>query len=463
VGDRLAELESENAVLRRRHELLKLRLREERARRRELEKTVEKLLKRVEELERAAHRQAAPFRREESKKVPEGQKKRPGRPVGHPGASRPIPAEIDETVSSAALECCPDCGGPVDHVRTIEQFVEDIPPVRPRVTKIVTYAGTCARCGEVRTTHPRQVSLAEGAAKVQIGPQALGWLALLNKQCGLTIRKACHVLQGLAGLHLTPGGAMQALQRTAARVAVDYQALQQTLRQSPAVFADETSWWVGGPKWWLWTFTTPRATVYRVDQSRGSQVVMETLGGDYDGVLISDCLASYDPAPYRKHKCLAHHLRAINEARKRPDTVDGTYLDRWKTLLQEVLQTWGQRSSLPPEEFARRRCQLQAAVEQHLAEPANQPGDQTVRNRLAKHRAHLLVCLDDPSVEPTNNRAERALRPAVISRKISCGNKTLRGKACWEILTSLATTCHQQGINFIDYLAPRLLTSPPGG
>lgn len=102
-------------------------------------------------------------------------------------------------------------------------------------------------------------------------------LALLNKQLGLTMRKTCRVARMLFGLELTPGGLSQALDRVADRLAGSYEALLQDIRAAPAVHADETSGWVGGPGWRLWTFTTPRETLYRVDGSRGPAVIARKL------------------------------------------------------------------------------------------------------------------------------------------------------------------------------------------
>ena len=133
----------------------------------------------------------------------------------------------------------------------------------------------------------------------------------LNKYHGLTMRRTCKILRELAGLSLTAGGLSQMIDRVADRVVGDCEGLVNQIRGSPAVNADETSWWVGGPGWWLWTFTCPEITVYRVDESRGAKVVEDVLGEDFAGVLVSDCLSSYDPPTYRKHKCIAHHLRAI--------------------------------------------------------------------------------------------------------------------------------------------------------
>jgi len=166
-----------------------------------LRQQLERQTKRIAQLEgalaaaeRAAHRQAAPFRIEEKKRVLAPQ--RPGRKPGHPGAFRPQPHQIDESVE-VELCACPHCGGSqfIDRSQ-IEQTIEDIPPVRPRVTRLTTYEATCVRCGQsVRSSHPLQMSLATGAAGVQLGPRALALAADLNKAKGLSMRKTCAILR----------------------------------------------------------------------------------------------------------------------------------------------------------------------------------------------------------------------------------------------------------------------------
>jgi hypothetical protein len=409
---------------------------------------------RMAELERAAARQAAPFRRPEQRKIPPAQQKRPGRKPGHPGFSRAVPLTIDEEIE-VTLPNCPRCGGKLRGCEPLVQVIEEIPPLRPHVVRLTTWQGQCRHCGPVHSTHSLQTSRAGGAAGVQLGPRAQGLAVLLNKHLGLTMRKTCAVLHRLAGLRVTAGGVAQLLARVARRVVPSYQELLEQLRGSPAVFADETSWWVNGPKWWLWVFTNPNTTVYRVEQRRNAEVVNNTLG-DYAGMLVSDCLNSYDSLDCRKHKCVAHHLRAIRQARDRPDTPDPSYLDHWQSLFKTVCVWHRLRATLPVEMFDIGKQGLASTCARLLAQEVTQPGDVAVRNRLLKQQPHLLGCLQEPAAEPTNNRAERALRPAVIARKLSCGNKTLAGKQTWEILASLTQTCAQRGQDFITWLTPKL-------
>ena len=267
------------------------------------------------------------------------------------------------------------------------------------------------------------------------------------------MRTTCRVLDQVAGLRLSPGGLAQLVQRLGHTAEAPYEALVVDVRAAAAVFVDETSWYMGGPGPWLWVFTTDTETVYRVESSRGRDVVTDTLGPDFTGVLVSDCLASYENVPYRTPKGIAHHLKAIAEARQRPDTADPGYLDQWKLFFQTVLGIWRARPHLSVEEFAERRRHLEAWLDRLLAAERTQPGDVAIRNRIGKRRASILVCLYEPAAEPTNNRAERDLRPAVIARKVSCGNKTEAGKRSFEVLRSVASSCAKRGHDVISYLA----------
>lgn len=424
-----------------------------------LTKRIEAKTKRITELEkalqeatRAAFRQAAPFRIEEKKRAaaPKG----PGRKEGHPGAFRQRPDPIDEEIE-VELCCCPHCGGTQFHHQSeVEQFIEEIPPIGPRVMRLRTYQATCARCGQqVSSTHPLQMSLATGAAGVHLGPRALAIAADLNKAKGLSMRKTCAVLGDCFGLRLTPGGLSQALARMANRVEPEYEKLATQVRDSQLVHSDETSWWVGGSGWWLWVFANKETTYYLVGQSRGRDVILEVLGADYQGVLVSDCLCIYDDVSPLQQKCYSHHHKAIAQAKSiHPQDGEG-YLNQLAALLRAATALKEQKAEIAPESFHSLRAALQRNAQKLLEAPRSQPQEESVRMRLFKQRDHLFTFLDHDEVDATNNLAERQLRPAVIARKISCGNKTANGARTWQILASLAATCAQRANSFIATLA----------
>ena len=415
-------------------------------------KRIAQLEEALQAAQRAAHRQAAPFRIEPQKRAVAP--KRPGRKHGHAGAFRHKPDHIDEHIE-VELCCCPHCGGSrFKDPHTIEQLIEDIPAVRPHVTRLTTYQATCVQCGQsVRSEHPLQMSLAIGAASVHLGPQALALAADLNKAKGLSMRKTCAVLRDCFGLQLSPGGISQALDRLAAKVKPQYDAIAAELRQAPVVHSDETSWWVAGPGWWLWVFTSPQFTFYVVAQSRGRDLLGDILGKDFGGVLVSDCLAIYDDATALQQKCYAHHHKAIRKAKDlHPQQGEG-FLCEVAAMLRAAVALQEQRAELSAQSFSALRQALEHKAVQLLEPPRSEPNEEAVRNRLNKQRDHLFTFLDYDGVDATNNLAERQLRPAVIARKISCGNKTPNGAQTWQILASLAATCVQRATSFIAALA----------
>lgn len=422
---------------------------------------VNELNEQLEQAEREAKRQAAPFRLTDKKR--KKKPKKPGRKKGHRGHSRPKPDHVDQQIDEP-LECCPHCAETrFEDVKASEQFIEDLPPVRPHVTRLVTYRGRCAGCGaKVRSTHPLQVSLATAAAGVHLGPRALAVAVELNKRHGLTMRKTCAVLEQLFGLKLTPGGLSQAIKRVSRRLAPTYEQLQNQLRDAPVAHSDETSWWVGGPKWWLWVFTNATSTLYRVAKSRGRQVIRDTLGDEFAGVLVSDCLVVYDDVNERQHKCYAHHLNVISKAIEKHPNAGAGFLNHIRALLRSAMRLKPIMLRVASSKRIAIRQRLEEKADELLGAPRGDPLEERIRRRLFKQRDHLFTFLDYPEVDATNNLAERQLRPAVISRKVSCGNKTASGARAWEILTSLSATCAQRKHSFVDFVATAMpLVAPP--
>lgn len=305
MADELEALRRENRRLRTETRRLRaengdLRAENERLARRvaALEARVAELTQRLEEAQRAGKRQAAPFARGEPVEDP----KPPGRPPGHPGTYRMAPAHVDETLR-VPLDGCPHCGGPVEDRREHEQFVTELPPVRPHVRRYITESGYCRRCGRrVRSRHPDQISQATGAAGAQVGPHVVALAAALKHGFGVPYRKVAGVLGAHFGVRVTAGALVVAEHRLAARAEPAYQALVRGVRQSAVVHVDETGWRIGGQGAWLWVFCTRQVTVYAIRQSRGAAVVQELLGVRFAGVLTSDCFLAYDPFEGVKQK-----------------------------------------------------------------------------------------------------------------------------------------------------------------
>ncbi len=416
-----------------------------------LEERVKQLEK---ELEEALHQSgggggAAPFRIEPQKRksVP----KPPGRAPGHRGEFRAAPAQIDQTIEVALREC-PACGGALEKTIPLRQTIIELPEVRPVVVRLITHRARCPHCARpVQSTHPLQVSAAgRGVAGTQLGPRALASAALLRHGVGLTLSSCCAVLDKLLALPVSRGGLSQALDRLAERMSGRYEQLAGQLARAPVVHADETSWWLQHERSTLWVFATPERTVYRVVEHRDRATLQESIAPDYPGVLVSDCLSIYDGATPRQQKCYAHHLKAIRTAQA-ARAGPSAWLEQVAALLKNAIALSKERAALEASQWERRRRALELAAHAVLEEtPRPCPAEEAVRARLWKQRDHLFVFLDEPGVDATNNLAERQLRPAVIRRKLSCGNKTRRGARTFEVLASLAATCRQRGEDFLQ-------------
>jgi len=265
------------------------------------------------------------------------------------------------------------------------------------------------------------------------------------------MRRTCAILRGIFGLELSPGGLAQALARMAQKLKPAYEKLIQRMRDGPYVHSDETSWWVGGPGHWLWVFADKGATLYQVAKGRARNVVQETLGLDYAGVLVSDCLSVYDDVNKLQQKCYSHHLKAVAKAL---EEAPSDYLRELRAMLQAAMML--KTTTLPVQELSQRRQALEETAQRLLDMPRGGL-EEKVRRRLYKQRDHLFTFLDHPQVDATNNLAERQLRPAVIARKLSCGNRTDRGARTWEVLASLAATCGQRAESFAQLVSQAAL------
>jgi transposase len=443
------QLRAENAVLRERVTALEQEL----AR---LKAELDRLKGRLEEAERAGKRQAAPF----SKGPPKAKPKRPGRKAGHPPAHRSRPKRVNRVLEADLPPVCPSCGGNLTHHRVEEQFVIDIPPVEPVVTQFNVHIADCEQCGQrVQGRHTEQISDALGAAAVQLGPRVLGLAAELKHDMGIPYRKIERLFSVGFGLEVSPGGLARGGQRLARQGKPTYQQLIQVLRTSAVVNVDETSWKIGGEKAWLWVFTNQTATVYTIDPTRAHEVVEGILGKTFKGVLGSDCLPTYDPLPYRKQKCLGHLLNRCGKIALLESEEAVTFSQKVAHLLRRAIQLKAHKAEMSLHGYRVARGKLEAALDRLLTHESQDPEVAKLIKLLTKQRRHLLTFLYVDEVDATNNISERRIRPAVIVRKISAGNRSDAGSETHEVLTSIIQTCRQQKRDFLD-VATELLRNP---
>jgi transposase len=445
LRDRVEQLERENAELR-----------SENARLREA----------LEEARRAGKRQAAPFSRGKRNETP----KKPGRKAGSAygtQACRKPPEHIDEKVTVQCPLICPHCGGGVRLEGKSSQVQTDIPPITPTTTEFEIHYGHCTRCHRlVQARDPRQISDATGAVGgVQIGPNTIAITAHLNKTCGMSYERIAEVLAQMFGLQVSRSALARSLLRLGRKAAPTYTNLIERVRGSPVVSPDETGWRIGGDKAWLWTVATPDTTVYQIERGRGYAEAAKLLGEDFKGVLCVDGWAPYRGFDHAQiQTCLAHLLRRSKELREAPPTAAcSAYFGNIATVLQQALALRDRRNEAMISVRGLRiaKGKIEAKMDRLLNEPDLHDESLRFAMHLLRYRNGMFLFLDRPDVDATNYRAEQAIRPAVINRKTSGGNRTPRGARAQAVLMSIQRTAKLRSVSALDAFKQMLRDPTP--
>jgi len=423
------------------------------------------LRKALEETRRAGKRQAGPFSRNNPKPDP----KKPGRKAGSEYGAvshRPKPDRVDQTVEVLCPLFCA-CGGRVKLGKVVRQYQTDIPPVEPVTIEFVIHYGRCTKCGRrVQGRDSRQTSNATGAVGgVQIGPQAIALAAQLNKACGLSYERIMELFAQVFRLGLCRSALARAMLRLARRAEPTYEHLKKVLRKARIVYPDETGWRVGGAKAWLWAMTTVTETVYLIERGRGFPEAAKILGELFAGIIGSDGWA-----PYRKFTraqrqlCLAHLLRRCKELLEAPPTAEcANYFEQIKGVLKEALALRDRRDegTITPHGLRSRKGKIEASMDRLLNDPDLHDESLRFALHLLTNRDALFLFLDHPDLEATNHLAERAIRPAVINRKTSGGNRTFNGAHAQSVIMSILRTAKLRSISAIDVLVDLMRAPMP--
>jgi hypothetical protein len=391
--------------------------------------------------------------------VPPRRRKKRGRPAGHAVALRPMPQKIDRHQAvplpkdAGKKPICPACRTRLTQLRKHRRIVEDLIQATVETTCYQTQSGRCPRCCQRVESRDPQQPPAANVPHGQLGLNALATAVILRVRHRLPFRQVARVLQDLPGLRISAAAIVKQVQRVARWLDGKYQDLIQRMRASPHVHVDETGWRIDGRNFWLWAFTDPTFTLYHVDESRGGKVPLKLLGQAFGGVVVSDFYSAYNQLEAPKQRCLVHLLREVKETGEANESFQKTSfakkLRRWcKDALS--LKDQRQEKKLNQAEYERKTARLETRLAA-LAQTADPDPDVTrLAKRLLRHEHELTRFLHEPKLEGTNNRAERALRPVVVLRKITGGNRSQSGATAWAKLASLMATADQQKLGVYD-------------
>lgn len=418
------------------------------------------LQKEVEELKQKAKEQqqknVEKFVKANAKKK---RRLKPGQKVGHEGMTRALPGRIDETLNQE-LQVCPHCENPLKaSVEVIEQIQEDIIPAKVIVRKYRRHRYYCACCQRIVTAgyHPQQIP--EG----RLGANVLIQAAILKYYHCLPYRKIVSVFEDMCGLKISAGAVAQALQRLSRWLDVEQEILLEAIRGSPQVHIDETGWRLDGKNHWLWAFANERMAYYRIDQSRGRKVVESVLPKDFAGTIITDFYGVYFKLPYKRQKCLVHLLREFHRCAQtdQSEAYQRCY-KHIKRLINDAVKLQGLHESLEDKVYQRRLRRLKQRLFDLMIYPYRNRNLKRLAKRFAKYWLDMFTFLKDPNVAWNNNLAERMIRPNVIYRNRSFGNRSLAGAKAHSTMMSLIQTLTLRKENVSGFLKTAFITHRQG-
>jgi transposase len=400
---------------------------------------------------------------------------RGGQPGHQPHLRRIVPPEqVDRIVEHWPL-ACRHCQGPLEPAalgEPVRHQVTELPPVRAVVTEHHLHHVRCAACGTT-TCAVLPAAVSAGA----FGPRLQATVAVLSGRYRLSRREVVGVCTDVLRVPLAIGSVDRLCQATAQALAAPVAELQAALPQASAAHADETSWREAGQRCWLWVVVTAVATVFTIAHSRGSGVIKGLLGERFAGRLISDRWSAYTwVPPEQRQVCWAHLKRdfqALVDLGGGARPIGETALD----LIEQLFTVWHAARAEPAPRPALAAVVAPLQVEfRTLLERGQQSGHYQaigLCESLLRLWPALWTFVTVAGVEPTNNAAEQALRPAVLWRKGSFGTQGPAGNTFVERILSVAATCKQHEHSLLDYLTavcsaaqqghpiPSLLPVPP--
>jgi transposase len=374
--------------------------------------------------------------------------KKRGPPFGHKGTSRKKPVKADKTVV-LTLETCPCCGGELEEVDAEqERFVEEIVPIPVIVIKYIIKRGYCKRCK--RVVYP---DVPETIGNHHFGIHFLLYITYLRYSMNLPENKIATLLNDTYDAHVSVGTVVDYLKKAAELFGDEYERIKKEMRESRICNYDDTGQRVNGENRWLWTFLSKEATLFLTRKNRGKKVVVEVLGEDYDGVSTQDFYPSFDGAPGRKQKCWSHLIvdarKLVEKKQPPPESLEfyegiSQIYENAKEA-EKMLKTSEDRNRVYSdfierlEKFVTREGKWEHYKVKKLAK------------RAFKYRKELFTFIIVPGVEPTNNVAERALRPRVRQRKIWGCFRTEEGVKNSDIMMSALETMKKQERDLFIY------------
>jgi len=423
---RIAELEAENAELRKRIA--------------QLEHQIQTFLQRGKRPKaKRPPRQGTPDdrRRQEHRK--------------HPGAFRPEPPPGTQFIEhDVHPPQCTHCGsaGLEATGQFEDHIVADIPEPKLEWHRYRRHIHRCRACE--RTCQGRGDLELPGA---HIGPRARLLTCYGRAHLGISLGETRDLLHDFFGLTVSRAGLLGHLRWGGTLFEPVVEELLERLRSSPVVQGDETGWRINGQTAWAWCFRDPKLAIFLIERHRNRDVITGALGESFAGTLVSDFYAAYNGLACAKQRCLAHLLRELAKLREEvPWQSVRSFIGPLISLVQDAIQLGRERERHTKAAFAEARAAIINRFDDlNLNCQSGNRDCLRIWKRLFKHGDELFTFLDDPRVPADNNGCERDIRSLAAARNDGGVHRADWSAAAFARIKSIIVTSLKNGLRFIHY------------
>jgi len=380
-----------------------------------------------------------------------------GGQAGHPRHERPAfpPDQVDH-VSEYRLDVCPDCSCPnllpSNRDPYSVQQVEII--AKPFVVEEHrAFASICPRCQKIQYA-PLPATVEKGGL---LGPRLTAQVAYMKAAGHMSYATAQRYLRDVLGLEVSRGFLAKVIHKVTGALRDPYAELMALLAEEAVLNVDETGHKENGQRHWTWCFRAQFYTLFKIDPSRGSEVLFDILGKEFAGVLGCDYYSAYrkfmKDCDIRVQFCLAHLIRDLKFLTTLSNKETAAYGQRMLNEVRALFAIIHRRAKMGKNAFAKamhdqRRRILDAAIR---GAPQTRHA-QNIAKRFEKHGDAYFKFITTPGLEPTNNLAEQAIRFVVIDRHITQGTRGERGRKWCERIWTVMATCAMQGRSAYEFL-----------
>lgn len=389
--------------------------------------------------------------------APQVPSKKRGGLFGHIGWFRKKP-KVPDRIEEIRLSKCPCCGSSdLSECEKIHEHIqEDITLPKIEVTLYRKHRYYCKKC--------KKVVSEKGSGEIsgsRIGPRAKAFAAFLRYVVKISSRDVKTLFEKAFGIKIAASsiiGFMDSLKTEAFPL---YNELLASLKKGPFIHADETGWNIDGINYWLWKFSNKKICVSHIDKGRGQKVVENILGKSYLGVLITDFLSAYNKILTKaKQRCLAHLFRDLEKViiYWHDDKEVLRYCRRLGKLLADAMALYKEYKNKEwDERYYTKRAHLNDSLRDFSFPNPSKRILKRFANRLERHKGEILTFLYIKDIDPHNNHAEQQIRPDVIFRKITNGNRSLTGAENHSVLMTILQTAKLNNLDPIATLEKILL------